>query len=76
MAKRTLLAAPDPDEPRREPVTDPGTLVPPQILSVWVTAQQAGPSQRRGRYVPDSVKHPARMLPAIAAHAIQTYRIV
>ncbi len=73
MAKRTLLAAPDPDEPRRNPSSDPGTAVPPQILSVWVTAQQAGPSQRRGRYVPDSVKHPARMLPAIAAHAIETY---
>ncbi len=73
MAKRTLLAAPDPDEPRRNPSSDPGTVVPPQILSVWVTAQQAGPSQRRGRYVPYSVKHPARMLPAIAAHAIETY---
>jgi modification methylase len=42
-------------------------------LSVWVTAQQAGPSQRRGRYVPASVKHPARMLPAIAAHAVAAY---
>jgi hypothetical protein len=73
VAKRTLLAAPDPDEPRREPATDPGSLVPPRILSVWVTAQQAGPSQRRGRYTPDSVRHPARMLPAIAAHAIETY---
>ena len=73
VAKRTLLAAPDPDEPGREPVTDPAALVPPQILSVWVTAQRAGPSQRRGRYTPDSVKHPARMLPAIAAHAIETY---
>jgi hypothetical protein len=81
VAKRpTLLAAPDPDEPIRptNPATDdaggaaaapPG----PEGLSVWVTAQSAGPSQRRGRYVPESVRHPARMLPAIAAHAITTY---
>jgi modification methylase len=42
-------------------------------LSVWTTAQAAGPAQRRGRYLPESVAHPARMLPAIAAHAVATY---
>ncbi|WP_234040737.1 TRM11 family SAM-dependent methyltransferase [Micromonospora coerulea] len=45
----------------------------PDRLSVWATAQRAGPVQRRGRYVPESVKHPARMLPAIAAHAVHAY---
>ncbi|MGK5741486.1 TRM11 family SAM-dependent methyltransferase [Micromonospora sp. URMC 103] len=45
----------------------------PEGLSVWATAQQTGPVQRRGRYVPESVKHPARMLPAIAAHAVHAY---
>ncbi|WP_435795812.1 TRM11 family SAM-dependent methyltransferase [Micromonospora taraxaci] len=45
----------------------------PRGLSVWATAQSTGPVQRRGRYVPESVKHPARMLPAIAAHAIVAY---
>ncbi|MEU5673632.1 DNA methyltransferase [Micromonospora sp. NPDC047753] len=45
----------------------------PGGLSVWATAQSTGPVQRRGRYVPESVKHPARMLPAIAAHAIGAY---
>ncbi|WP_244295414.1 TRM11 family SAM-dependent methyltransferase [Micromonospora orduensis] len=45
----------------------------PKDLSVWATAQQTGPVQRRGRYVPESVKHPARMLPAIAAHAVRAY---
>ena len=80
MAKRTtLLGAPDPDEPIRP--TDPasgeadGVAAPAGSmgLSVWVTAQSSGPVQRRGRYVPDSVRHPARMLPEIAAHAITTY---
>jgi modification methylase len=42
-------------------------------LSVWETAQRTGPTQRRGRYLPDSTRHPARMLPAIAAHAIHAY---
>ncbi len=42
-------------------------------LSVWPTAQQAGRSQRAGRYVPLSGSHPARMLPAIARTAIAAY---
>jgi modification methylase len=83
----TLVAAGDPDEPNRH--NNPQTTSTfaahtnhnghrraapaPQGLSVWVTAQSTGPVQRRGRYVPDSVKHPARMLPAIAAHAIGAY---
>jgi modification methylase len=45
----------------------------PDDLSVWATAQSTGPVQRRGRYLPESVKHPARMLPAIAAHAVHAY---
>jgi modification methylase len=45
----------------------------PDGLSVWATAQSTGPVQRKGRYVSESVKHPARMLPAIAAHAITHY---
>jgi hypothetical protein len=45
----------------------------PAALSVWATAQTTGPVQRRGRYVPESVKHPARMLPAIAAYAVAAY---
>lgn len=42
-------------------------------LSVWLTAQKTSRWQRHGRYLPDSVRHPARMLPAIAAHVIATY---
>ncbi|MBB4738325.1 DNA modification methylase [Actinoplanes octamycinicus] len=45
----------------------------PDRLSVWATAQSTGPVQRKGRYVAESVKHPARMLPAIAEHAITHY---
>jgi modification methylase len=81
VARRTALAAPDPDD---RPTTfaaaadtsDDGrrrATPAAERLSVWVTAQRAGPSQRRGRYVPDSVRHPARMLPAIAAHAVASY---
>jgi modification methylase len=83
--RRTALAAADPDEPNR-PTTPAATStnttnpighlpgVPgPEALSVWVTAQATGPVQRRGRYVRESVQHPARMLPAIAAHAVHVY---
>jgi SAM-dependent methyltransferase len=41
--------------------------------SVWVTAQQDPRTQRKGRYLPQSSAHPAKMLPAIAAHAITAY---
>ena len=58
--------------PRVAAADKPGTVA-GMGVSVWATAQQTGPVQRRGRYLPESVKHPARMLPAIAAHAVHTY---
>ncbi len=42
-------------------------------LSVWPTAQQTARVQRAGRYLPESTAHPAKMLPAIARHAIAAY---
>jgi len=42
-------------------------------LSVWATAQHDARTQRRGRYLPASTAHPAKMLPAIAATAITRY---
>jgi len=42
-------------------------------LSVWATAQRDARTQRRGRYVPESMAHPGKMLPAIAAAAITRY---
>jgi len=41
--------------------------------SVWLTGQRSAPVQRRGRYLAASTQHPARMLPAIAAHAVAVY---
>jgi SAM-dependent methyltransferase len=42
-------------------------------LSVWLTGQQPSRAQRAGRYVPASMAHPGKMLPAIAAQAIADY---
>lgn len=73
---RTAIAAPDPDEPGRGHTSRHAPGYPasgPRALSVWATAQRTGPVQRRGRYVPESTAHPARMLPAIAAHAVAAY---
>ncbi|MBS2545537.1 site-specific DNA-methyltransferase [Catenulispora sp. NL8] len=42
-------------------------------LSVWATAQDGPRAQRRGRYLQESEAHPAKMFPAIAAHAIACY---
>jgi DNA modification methylase len=43
------------------------------LTSVWLTCQQPARDQRRGRYVPETSSHPAKMLPALAAHAITAY---
>jgi modification methylase len=45
----------------------------PLPLSVWPTAQRPAATQRAGRYVPGSIAHPAKMLPAIARQAISAY---
>ncbi|MGH3494364.1 MAG: TRM11 family SAM-dependent methyltransferase, partial [Sciscionella sp.] len=42
-------------------------------VSVWVTGQEVSRTQRHGRYLPDSVRHPGKMLPSIARHAIEAY---
>jgi tRNA1(Val) A37 N6-methylase TrmN6 len=42
-------------------------------VSVWATAQTSPAAQRKGRYVPASTAHPAKMLPAVAAYAIAHY---
>jgi len=42
-------------------------------LSVWPAAQRTSRAQRTGRYLPESMAHPAKMLPANARHAITAY---
>ena len=41
--------------------------------SVWLTGQVPSRDQRRGRYTPESMTHPGKMLPSIARYAIRTY---
>ncbi|GAB3864235.1 hypothetical protein GCM10029963_74320 [Micromonospora andamanensis] len=43
------------------------------VTSVWLTCQIPARDQRRGRYVPETSSHPAKMLPHLAAHAISSY---
>jgi modification methylase len=63
--------------PPHGPRPGPATAYPGQDsappLSVWATAQRDARTQRRGRYLPASTAHPAKMLPAIAATAITRY---
>ncbi len=55
----------------------PGLVSQPEsttrAVSVWATAQTSPATQRKGRYVAASTAHPAKMLPAVAAHAIRHY---
>ena len=60
--------------PEPAPRPDPRPDGAPELrLSVWPTAQRDARTQRRGRYLPESTAHPAKMLPAIAATAISRY---
>lgn len=59
----------DPDAPASSS-TEPPPRVP---LSVWLAGQRPSRLQRAGRYVPASMAHPGKMLPAIAAQAIADY---
>nr|WP_225439972.1 DNA methyltransferase [Amycolatopsis eburnea] len=65
---RAFIDALDTTPPADAP-TDFGELP----VSVWATAQTSPAAQRKGRYVPESTAHPAKMLPAVAAHAIEHY---
>lgn len=44
-----------------------------RLASVLLTGQQPSRIQRKGRYTPESMTHPAKMLPAIAAQVIAAY---
>lgn len=60
--------------PRRPHPDQPTTILDAAVAgSVWLTGQVCSRDQRRGRYVPASVAHPGKMLPAIARHMITAY---
>ena len=40
---------------------------------MWITGQVCSREQRRGRYLPESLAHPGKMLPSIARYLINTY---
>jgi modification methylase len=42
-------------------------------LAIWPCAQRTSPWQRCGRYLPESNRHPAKMLPELARRVIETY---
>ena len=42
-------------------------------LAIWPCAQTTSQWQRHGRYLPESNRHPGKMLPALARQAIETY---
>jgi tRNA G10 N-methylase Trm11 len=58
-----------------EPATAPTdqTATTPAQGSVFVTGQIVSREQRRGRYTPESLAHPGKMLPSIARYLIATY---
>ena len=54
-------------------MTDPARRTADLPLAVWPCAQQTSQWQRHGRYLPESNRHPGKMLPALARTAIETY---
>ncbi|MBH0777683.1 TRM11 family SAM-dependent methyltransferase [Nocardia bovistercoris] len=71
MALEPATTTPDTSTVDSDTATAP--VSPPIPVSVWATAQATPATQRKGRYHPDSAAHPAKMLPAIVAHAIDVY---
>jgi hypothetical protein len=64
----------DPTAPEHpNPPDDDGCGHSLPVTSVWLTCQHPARDQRRGRYVPGTRTHPAKMLPALARHAITAY---
>lgn len=59
-----------PDRPI-EPTVMPMSATPQG--SVFLTGQVCSREQRRGRYTPESMAHPGKMLPSIARYLIHTY---
>ena len=64
-ALRLVQAAP---APAPEPRTTPDVPI-----AVWPCAQQTSQVQRHGRYLRESNRHPAKMLPELARRAISAY---
>ncbi len=62
---------PPPHPPRRRTRTPYRTADLP--LAIWPCAQTTSQWQRHGRYLPESNRHPGKMLPALAQRAIETY---
>ncbi|WP_425280216.1 TRM11 family SAM-dependent methyltransferase [Micromonospora orduensis] len=50
-----------------------GLLAEGYLGAVWLTGQTASRDLRRGRYTPESLTHPGKMLPTIPRYAIRTY---
>jgi len=60
-------------DPTPTPATPRQSRCDPPLSSVWLVAQSSSRAQRAGRYLPATVTHPAKMLPALAAAAIHAY---
>ena len=77
----TAIPVPDPQQPDLTHLAAdalarhlaPADLAGGVPVSVWTTGQQVSRHQRTGRYTSESIAHPAKMLPAIARQAIETY---
>ena len=61
-------AAATPDQPVRAE-----TAAVPVSGRIWLTGQHPSRTQRARRYTPESMAHPAKMMPTVAAHAIATF---
>jgi hypothetical protein len=58
-----------------DPTRQRGAAPAPEALrgSVFVTGQVCSRDQRRGRYTPESMAHPGKMLPSVARYLIATF---
>jgi len=62
-----------PRPPRRDSVTPSSCRTADLPLALWPCAQRTIQLQRRGRFIPESNRHPGKMLPELARRAITAY---
>jgi len=54
-------------------MTSPARKTSDLPLAIWPCAQRTSQWQRNGRYLPESNRHPGKMLPELARRAIESY---
>jgi DNA methylase len=69
----TASTSQEPGTAPSSPLVTADAVPVPERGRIWLTGQHPSRTQRTRRYTAESMAHPAKMMPTVAAHAIATY---